>query len=243
MYLRNNRLIVLIAILSFLSLTSCEIAQLNDSKNSNDSKNDKPKVENFASSKTFKDLVNITEKTIRIQSEHFRSLDKEERKTYQNKLQELTSNLSQNESKENLMKFVDHSGFKSLDQYLGMIERQQELVKNLRAEYPGFANLEKKEQKKLLREGTDILQRKAVDKESMPTMTSCSSELENKKKQILSTSTQKLVGCGAAGAAASSVGTPLGGGVVYGICAGAVYAEMNAKLDQAQAEYEECISS
>lgn len=229
----NKKLFILVVVFSFLGLSSCDISKTNDVVEN------EPDLEEFANSETFKNLAQTTKEVIKVQSDHFQSIASNKKSAYIDELNNLTQILKEDPSKENLKKFVDHTGFNNLDEFMNLYKAQKNAKEQLSEEFPGYANLNDDEKSVFLKEAA--MKSSGNNINIVSSSSNCAAELEAKRGSIESQAYLELLGCGAAGAGATSLLGPLAGGVVYGACAGAVYEKRASDLELAQIEYERCI--
>ncbi len=200
-----------------------------------------PNIHTFTNSEEFKNLVIATEQIIDIQTAKFLKLSNDQRDKYIAKLNKLTQLLEKNPSKNTLTKFVNHTGFNGVEHYLSLYNEQVNMRKTLKKEFPDYANLKDGEKNVYLKKAwKEYEQNVFVDSDDVAYFGPCEDQLEAKRTAATGVAVGALLTCGKAAGAVSLAATPLAGGIFYGICAGAVYATLNAKFNQYQAEYEMC---
>jgi len=193
----------------------------------------------FTNDDTFKELMSEIEEFVETQSKDFRSLSDIEKSIYQKRIIKYSRALNLRPSKENLDKFTNHIGFPNTNEFIRFYNNQKLKLNKLMEKYPTIKELDSAGKKKLFTNAAlKYYEESLLGKSS----SNCSQILEAEKTRILGIAVGAVLACGATSAGLSTIITPIGGGAFYGACVGAVYATMNAELELAELEFQECIA-
>lgn len=218
-----KNIICIITLLSTLFI-SCEESIVNQ--------NSIPSDEELALNNNFIELTNITVAEVERFENFLHSLQKNDRRRISSELKKIENNVHPDQLK------VFSKIVSSNDEFIRYTENRNSVVKKIFEDYPSLDNLDKDQlEEKFISATRQILSSRNKIYANLG-VGNCTQIYNAELQSATASSIVMLVGCGAAGGATVN---PVTGGAIYGLCSGAVYAWLDAQVEIAEAEYENCI--